>query len=742
MASRTRKLKKNIEGFTDYLGIFHPIRSGNKEQGSLYDAGLAGDYDFPAERDERRARNQEKADQIYQERLLKESLDGALGDERKFSLSQFVRKSGGLKYDPTGRTNKGGKKDSWYGELAAFSFKECGRKGLAHKNGKYGVDGMREQANEAGYPNMQTESDFLDALAKDLRTGDIYPFFSADYMTNPTTPAIVWKQKAFEIGKAIAFFKKRKKTVKVNKLQKAKTIALQLAKKAEQKMKTSPKTKKTATAKKAKPAAKKTTAKKNPTRTASVQITLKDGRTDYDYVTLRDGQTLADKRRELQSFVEKAKKNPKLYQDYKDWKSFVLLLENPAKKAAKKTTAKKPATKKTAKKAVKKNGIIETAAAVAVGASAAVGLADRFVKGAKISNKRNVQGTAALKHNGNLKKNRSQSDVDFYEKEFERLLDLIEKGDTSKIRLAKSKGKLAGYSQNEVDILTHRARLTHRLQTNPAKINLADAHKLVHNGRLKQLWARGRAKAAYGRQLKLEAMLDRVKAKRAKAEAKAKRNPAKRQPTELERLNAQSTKLAKESVQKAQRALAKGLITKKQFDDTVALSKKLIADAKPKRNPATSAAVKKCKDAFYAFQGRFPGRTIEVDRPEDAPRHTWSVGKLIEIRLKGHPNLFFTGKRKNYYLAADMNSQQLWILGGSIASPDNSIKKGFSEMVGEITHLVYETHKAHLDNIPGQGYIHKLGEEGGKRPTLGRDRNGFPVIVGGDYTIEPLGIAN
>lgn len=621
MAVKTKTYKKNIEGFRDAWGIFHPIRSGNKEQGRLYDGGAAGDYDFPAEREERRDNNRKKADEIYEKRQLEEALDGALGEERKISLSQFVRKSGGLEYDPKDRTGNN------RGELRMLSFKESKRRGIAHPKGRYTVDLMREQSNEAGYPNTRTEAEFLDLLERDMRTGSVLPFFSADYLTNPTTPKSFWTDKAREIGKAITFFTKRNKPAKVKKLEKARAIAQSLAKSATAEMKTS--TKKKATTKK--PAAKKPAAKKPAAK-------------------------------------------------------------RPAVKTAKKTPIKSP--KKATKKPVK-NGVIETVAAIAVGASAAVGLVDRFSKKKPVSTKDTIHGgivhnTQKKKKAAAPKKNRASQNVEHHENEFDRFLNLIEKGDYAKTRSAKMHGKLAGFSPNEIDRAIQYARLTHKLQKNPSAAVIAEAGqalKLKANGFFSERWAVRQAGKHYKRQLRLENKLAQVKARRSTAESKAKSKP------------------------------------------------------KARRNPATAAA-KKCTDHFYAFQGRFPGQTIEVERPEDCPRHTWSVGKLLEVRLKGGTTLYFNGKRKTFYLAADKENNQLWILGGSIASKDASIKKGYSLPVGEITHLVYETHKAHLDNKPGQGYIHKLGDEGGARPTLGRDRHGKPIIVGGDYTIEPLGIAN
>lgn len=59
--------------------------------------------------------------------------------------------------------------------------------------------------------------------------------------------------------------------------------------------------------------------------------------------------------------------------------------------------------------------------------------------------------------------------------------------------------------------------------------------------------------------------------------------------------------------------------------------------------------------------------------------------------------------------------------------------------IGELTHVIYACEKQ------GDGYsfyIHKMGEEGGKRPHLVVDGQGRCWIVGGDYTVEEGGITN
>ncbi len=188
LAVERKQLKKNIEGFVDAFGIFHPIRHGNKEQGRLYDGQVAGDNDDVFDKAIRRDKNEQKANEIYEKRMMDDALDSALGENKKISLSQFVRNSGGLKYDPKNEGNESG-------ELRKFSFRESRRKGIAHKNGKKSLDYMREAAAEAGYSGLNgalvSVNDFIDALDADLSGSPIYPFGGETmYNSNPATAEV------------------------------------------------------------------------------------------------------------------------------------------------------------------------------------------------------------------------------------------------------------------------------------------------------------------------------------------------------------------------------------------------------------------------------------------------------------------------------------------------------------------------------------------------------------------------
>lgn len=350
--------------------------------------------------------------------------------------------------------------------------------------------------------------------------------------------------------------------------------------------------------------------------------------------------------------------------------------KNPPTKTA---TAKKRTTAKKTEQP-RKNGILSAIATAAVGTSAALNVYDRLNRNTKTPTPSASGANTVLRHNKAKTKTPQASLFDtkeYQETLFEESLAAIENGDFSKVKSAKLHGKLANWSDREVDYFINQAKWTSQLKLNPsaAVIKSAENSLLKQNGFIKRKWARHKAASAYRRELKLQSAIDRAKKKRAGYEAKAKKNPF---------------------------------------------------------------------DAYESFQGRPSTKTVEVVTPKGAPKNLYCLGKLLELRLKGAEDMNFRRENsgKTFYICADEQNKQLWISGGKVAKPDNSIKDGFSEPIALITHIAYETKKVHLNDTKTTGYIHKFGEEGGQQPTLAIDNAGFPIIVGGDYSITSLGIAN
>ena len=389
----------------------------------------------------------------------------------------------------------------------------------------------------------------------------------------------------------------------------------------------------------------------------------------------------------------------------------------------------------TAKKAAKprKNGILSSLATAAVGTSAALHVYDRLNKNTKKPTPAASGANSVLRHN--------KANEAFHEKEFERLLKLIENGDLHLSRSAKLQGKLAGHTPNDIDRAVQYARLTFKLKRNPtpAIVRETETALLKINGLFGRALARHKAGKLYKKQLRLESALERAKKKRAGYEAKAKKNPPKKN-TGFEYIQSrtgvlyQKPKNFKENELKSQERII--------YSSSRKPAKLFASYQKLHKNPGKTR--KNPFDAYESFQGRKSTKTLELPTPQDAPKTLYCLGKLFELRLKGQPNLDFRRQTtgKTFYLCADERNKQLWIAGGTIAAPNNSIKAGFSEPLAPITHVIYETKKVHLDDTKPQGYIHKFGEEGGQQPTLAIDAQGFPIIVGGEYEITPLGIAD
>jgi hypothetical protein len=627
MALQKQKIvyKKNIPGYYEG-GQFRPIRSpqyvmkaGRKVKPTKadlkkYDRDKAGDNDDVFDREIRKANNLKKSWEIWQQQ-----------EENRVKREMF----GGNDTGSQGKTlvqfvraeggikrtyNKATGKSYDAGELDGLTFKQSKKKGLVSDTSGKPLDKMFQAAREAGF-DVADESDLIDRMDDEIRKGKAtYQTHSfLDYKDNPTS-----YDATFTVAKeADNNRQKGLYSVKVKRSEKLKP----------------------------------------------------------DYILRGVSKKIADEtanyfNEEMLKLKKVIKKNPGAVTAKA--KKTTGRVTAKAKKTTGRVTAK---TKKrtTAKKTARprKNGILTALATAAVATSAALNVYDRLNKNTKKPTPSATGADTVLKHNKAV-------DVEHHEKEFDKFLVAIEKGDFSKVRSAKMQGKLANYSDREVEYFVKKAKFTSQLKLNPtpATIARAEDNLLKLNGIISRTWARQKATNAYRRQLKLESALLRAKSRKAKFEAKAKKNPA----------------------------------------------------AKVKKNPF---------DAFENFHGRPSTKTIEIETPKGTPKHIHAKGKLLEIRMKGGKVFNFrkANTGKNFYLVSDEQDEKLYIAGGKIAEPDTNQKPGDLAFLGVISHLIYETKKAHLDDKGQQGYIHKLGEEGGEKPSLEIDKDGFAWIVGGDYYI-------
>jgi hypothetical protein len=140
---------------------------------------------------------------------------------------------------------------------------------------------------------------------------------------------------------------------------------------------------------------------------------------------------------------------------------------------------------------------------------------------------------------------------------------------------------------------------------------------------------------------------------------------------------------------------------------------------------------------FTEFRGKEPTGivTSRGHGPDGRVINVAEIGKLKEMTVTGYPKpLKFSGAAR---LVAD-SSKRLHVTGVRIKNKTNP---GQPANCGPIESIVYYSDKPHIDKRK-QEYIHNFGDEGGKRPHLYIDAEGYPVIRGGSYEIKSPGIIN
>ena len=251
------------------------------------------------------------------------------------------------------------------------------------------------------------------------------------------------------------------------------------------------------------------------------------------------------------------------------------------------------------------------------------------------------------------------------------------------------------------------------------------------NGIVSRYLGQRKAKKEYGRELRLQAALDRSRKRRKKAEARAA-NPA--TPTKQDWIDLLTVKRkALLAFKKKYPERAKSLQFK---DELAATSKRLRAlKGRNKRNPVQR------RRTYEMFQGRkaTTARAMPVSHFY-AGKNLDTLGDLVEIKLHSGRLLKFNPSRAKLCAAGG----KLIIAGDQarIAKPNPAGLSNGIDAIDAIDHVVYRTYKPHHGDRPGTHYIHKLGEETGHMPLLCADKQGFAVIRGGKYKIEARGIVN
>ena len=164
----------------------------------------------------------------------------------------------------------------------------------------------------------------------------------------------------------------------------------------------------------------------------------------------------------------------------------------------------------------------------------------------------------------------------------------------------------------------------------------------------------------------------------------------------------------------------------------------------PKKKPVRKRRTNPPKAPRSRLFENFQGRTASTVRSLETSHHLGSerliqLGKLHEIKLVGMNPIKINPNR--VVLCATPKGK-LAIAGQRFAKKNPGMKSNEISFLGEIEHVVYETHKPHHGDRPQQLYIHELGEITGQRPKLYADHLGFPIVKGGAYSVRPEGIVN
>jgi hypothetical protein len=161
---------------------------------------------------------------------------------------------------------------------------------------------------------------------------------------------------------------------------------------------------------------------------------------------------------------------------------------------------------------------------------------------------------------------------------------------------------------------------------------------------------------------------------------------------------------------------------------------------KQEENPRRATVSKGIRKMHKTFQGRDVKSVKNVLTSKHTPAQTFKLGGLsfLKIRGKAKPLRF---NPNTAFLAGDAR-RRLHINGVRFAKPTQLSNPDQFYEYGPIEQVGYIDGKDHIDDGKVYEYVHKMGEEGGELPVLLIDFEGFPVIDGGSYDIQDVGIVD
>ncbi len=151
-----------------------------------------------------------------------------------------------------------------------------------------------------------------------------------------------------------------------------------------------------------------------------------------------------------------------------------------------------------------------------------------------------------------------------------------------------------------------------------------------------------------------------------------------------------------------------------------------------RRNPST-------KEMSERFTGAASGKVAELKASDRAPANLARAGKLIFLKLADKKvQLRIPGA----IVCIDPKTEKLWIAGNRAPLLTPKAKAGEVLDFGDVEKICYETAKAHIENGRVTEYVHSFGGNGGRKPRLQVDKDGMPILSGGEYKIRAEGIVN
>lgn len=747
--------RRNIAGYRDEFGVFHPLRSGMEQRTTRgggkklvqskveYNEFLTTDVDSPAERKKRLEEHDDRKRRAGYAELEREMKKTGNKDKRR-SLAQFVRKEGGI---------APGKSKMFAGELQRLGRKESGTTGLLNQHNKQGrqsytAEYMMDAANEAGYRDAKGREfssigDFIGALEGDA-TGNrkLYSYADNPKRTrNAATQSNLSDNVSVSRAQPVKRLQRVRETSRGEKGTVVKTFPdgwLKIKLDNGGHWLVSPDV----------------VERINPGKNRVVITAAAPKRNGW----LKTKIVRTVKRRRAVKRAGRAyQRELNLEATLSDAKHKRLAAE---KAAVKGNPASKSMARKNSEPTLTSENIRENLIIVEKGRPKAAkkwlsfdgefwsvgreGYPTSMVLFADDFHHYKIVGVRDLPKYA-TKKNPS---TNAFTKLVDRALVLLRKHNDlahAKAQLEKAgerpqraaRAVAAAQSRLYIESTARNPSTKHSAKVVRAQKTL---HALIHSGKWREAEV---AEKKYIEALNSETA-GTLRAKFRAAEAKAKRgkNPS------------------IDAIAKLTGAVLNGLEIHKRL--TKPKRKQAATKAAWRSNPLDSDARAKgyapvapesVKNLFREFHGREPsGNAMQLYVPNGAPAHTSVIGALVEIGLESDKPIRFAktddAALKNpgaYLLQAERGDRRRLYAG--LVKPFERMKNGAKIPrdydYGLARHVVYWAQKPHLENDnKWRAYIHELGEEGGRQPKVKLYKNGRVGFLGGDYTIEARGIVN